>query len=238
MVTTEMMCQWLHEALEALPVVRYPFDLNVLPDNGIYFFYEEGEVWGHGGDKSRIVRVGTHRNGNFKSRMCDHFLIRRERWMEFTAKRPAPKDRSIFRKNLGRAIINSSGSGYLDTWNTDFTPRRNRDERGHLRDIGYEKEIEEEITRTLRDKFSFRYIVLDDQEERMGSGGLEARLIGTLARCRECKPSANWLGNSSPVRKIRESGLWVYQHVDAPGLDHSDKEKVQDIINDTLEALR
>ena len=51
-------CQWLHERLEALPLVQFPFDPERLPDNGIYFFYEQGETWGHGGRRPRIVRVG------------------------------------------------------------------------------------------------------------------------------------------------------------------------------------
>ena len=42
-------CKWLHEQLEQLPLIRYPFNPNDLPENGIYFFYEEGETWGHGG---------------------------------------------------------------------------------------------------------------------------------------------------------------------------------------------
>jgi len=53
------LCKRLHEQLEQLPLIRYPFKLDQLPENGIYFFYEDGEIWGHGGDKPRIVRVGT-----------------------------------------------------------------------------------------------------------------------------------------------------------------------------------
>gem|GEM_PF-3534987 len=34
------LCRWLHEQLEQLPHVRFPFKLELLPENGIYFFYE------------------------------------------------------------------------------------------------------------------------------------------------------------------------------------------------------
>lgn len=37
------LCKWLHEQLEQLPLVKFPFRLEQLPGNGIYFFYEEGE---------------------------------------------------------------------------------------------------------------------------------------------------------------------------------------------------
>ena len=53
-------CEWLHRTLEGLPLIRYPFDPEILPYNGLYFFYEKGEVWGHGGGQLGIVRVGTH----------------------------------------------------------------------------------------------------------------------------------------------------------------------------------
>ena len=41
-------CKWLHEQLELLPIFKYPFDLKLLPKNGVYFFYEEGEKSDHG----------------------------------------------------------------------------------------------------------------------------------------------------------------------------------------------
>ncbi len=71
---TADLCRWLRDQLERLPVV-HPFDLNRLPENGIYFFYEKGEAWGHGGERPRIVRIGTHREGNFRKRIAEHFLF-------------------------------------------------------------------------------------------------------------------------------------------------------------------
>ena len=76
------LCKWLHEQLEQLPLISFPFRLELLPKNGIYFFYEAGEVWGHGGNKLRIVRVGTHKNGNFRNRIKEHYLLD-ETWMNF-----------------------------------------------------------------------------------------------------------------------------------------------------------
>jgi hypothetical protein len=34
-------CKWLHEQSESLPVFRYPFDLKLLPKNGVYFFMKK-----------------------------------------------------------------------------------------------------------------------------------------------------------------------------------------------------
>jgi hypothetical protein len=223
------LCQWLHEQLERLPAVQYPFDLNRLPENGIYFFYEKGETWGHGRERPRIVRIGTHREGNFRSRIAEHFLLN-ERKMNFDATRSPPHDRSIFRKNIGRALLNRSHNPYLAVWNIDFTIKENLKKHGGLRDIGEEHRIEGEVTRILRQNFSFKFAMLEGQAQRMGSAGLEARLIGTVARCRACRPSAGWLGLHSSVEKIRQSGLWLVQHLAAQPLREGDQGRLVEAI--------
>ncbi|MGH2609550.1 MAG: hypothetical protein ACRDHF_10750 [Tepidiformaceae bacterium] len=96
----------------------------------------------------------------------------------------------------------------------------------HLRDVGNERRIEAEITRLLREDFSFRFVVLEGQAGRMGSEGLEARLIATVARCGACRPSPDWLGRYSPVEKIRQSGLWLVQHLGAEPLSETDKARL------------
>mgnify|MGYP003548764297 CR=1 FL=1 len=51
-----------------------------------------------------------------------------------------------------------------------------------------------------------------------GSAASAPPSSGTLASCGECRPSASWLGRFSPKPKIAESGLWLEQHLGAPGL--------------------
>ena len=230
-------CEWLHRQLENLSIFKYPFSLEDLPHNGIYFFYEEGENWGHGGDHQRIVRVGTHKGNNFRSRINDHFLFN-ERKMNFNDMKAAPKDRSIFRKNLGRALLNKENDEYLKIWNIDFTPGDNREVYGHLRDIEKEKKIETEITQMLRNNFSFRFLVLDKQVVRMGSTGLESTLIGTISRCDIYRASNNWLGNYSPKDEIRKSGLWLSQHLDADEINENDRKTILNSIAKTKELIR
>jgi len=211
-------CHFIHEQLESLPLIQYPFDFNKLPDNGIYFFYEDGQSWGHGGRGLRITRIGTHRDGNFRSRIKDHYLPDYEKRIMGRDK-PKPSDRSIFRKNLGRALLNRERDAYLSIWNIDFTARDNRETYGHQRDIDKERKIEEAIIQILRQSFCFRYIIIEGQTERMGATGLESAMISTVANCEICRPSKEWLGNYSPNRKIRESGLWLVQHLEAVGVD-------------------
>ena len=230
------LCKWLHEQLEKLPIIKFPFTLEELPENGIYFFYEKDEIWGHGGNKLRIVRIGTHKDGNFRSRVKEHYLLDESK-MNFDRDMPKPSDRSIFRKNIGRALINRNGINYLQTWEIDFTTRENRQLYGNIRNIDIERRIESMITTTLREKFYFRFIIIDSQLERMGSKGLESSLIGTVASCKLCKPSDNWLGKHSPKKEIRESGLWLVQHLKANGINENDKETILEAISRTREWI-
>lgn len=231
------LCEWLHHSLEALRLFSYPFDLAALPANGIYFFYETGEYCNHGEAKSRIVRVGTHRDGNFKSRIAEHFLLD-ERKMAFSRDQSAPHDRSIFRKNIGRSLLNRAGDGYFPVWELDFMKRAVRERHRHLRDIGKEVAIEAEVTRILREKFSFRFIEVAEENNRMGSEGLERALIGTLASCPLCGPSAEWLGNYSPKPQICESGLWLVQHLKAAPLSPAQQVLVTAAIEMTIASGR
>jgi hypothetical protein len=231
------LCKWQHEKLEQLPLLKFPFKLQQLPKNGIYFFYEQGEIWGHGGNKPRIVRIGTHRNGNFRNRIAEHYLFDESK-MNFSKDKPKPSDRSIFRKNIGRALFNQRKDKYLQVWEKDFIKTENRKKFRHSRAIKKEKEIESEITRILRNSFSFRFIELDSQTARMGKRGLESSLIGTIAQCKLCKPSNNWLGNFSPKKKIRESGLWLVQHLKANEINEKDKRIMLAAIRNTKTFYR
>lgn len=92
-------CRWLYEQLERLPLNKYYFNRKELPKDGIYFFYEEWEEWGHGESKSRIVRIGAHQSGNFRKRINDHYVFNDNR-LDFDANRAVPKGGSIFESIL------------------------------------------------------------------------------------------------------------------------------------------
>lgn len=229
-------CKWLHESLQRLPIINYPFEPQLFPLNAIYFFYEIDEKWGHGNDNQRIVRIGTHGQGNFRSRIKDHYLFVESK-MNFNVNKLKPSDRSIFRKNIGRAVLNKEGDNYLDVWNIDFTYKKERIDLGHLRNIEKEKEIEYIITKIIRDDFSFKFLIIEKQYDRIGSMGLEGFLIGTVAKCKRCRASENWLGNYSPLDKIRESGLWQVQHLDSEELSENNKDAILKAIKKTKEWI-
>jgi hypothetical protein len=88
-----------------------------IPLNGIYIMFEKDEV-GHDGD--RIVRIGTHTGDRqLKNRIYQHFENEN-------------KNRSMFRKNIGRCILNKERSPYLSTWELDTTSKKNKELFSHL----------------------------------------------------------------------------------------------------------
>jgi hypothetical protein len=64
----------------------------------------------------------------------------------------------------------------------------------------------------------------------MGKSSIESRLIGTVAACKLCKPSKNWLGGYSPIIKINGGKLWLSQHLRSIGLTESDKINLKEAI--------
>ncbi|KKL51373.1 hypothetical protein LCGC14_2296120 [marine sediment metagenome] len=188
-------CQDLHRMLSGLHRYSFPFAPEDIPQNGIYVLYEQGET-GHGVD--RIVRVGTHTGHNqlpgaLWARLQQHFT--REN-----------KDRSIFRKNIGRALLNRDGDPFLAHWELDRTSRRAKEQYAGVVDLDQQAAVERRVTQTIQENFSLVVLPVEDKEERLA---LESGLISTVSWCEECRPSTDWLGLHSPKQKIRESGLWL-----------------------------
>lgn len=184
-------CETIHHLFNRLERHRFPFDEKKIPKNGIYILFEKGEE-AHGTD--RIVRVGTHTGDNqLRSRLKQHFVSEN-------------KDRSIFRKNIGRALLAKADDPFLEQWEWDLTTRANKEKYLPLLDQRKQDETEKQVSSTIRDTFSFVVFEVNGKEQRLD---LESKIISTVSLCDECKPSKNWLGLYSPKEKIRESGLWL-----------------------------
>ncbi len=183
-------CQTLHKWLSSRPQFSFPYLESKIPRNGIYLLFEDGEQ-GHG--TSRIVRVGTH-NGNdqLRSRLNQHFLKEQ-------------KDRSIFRKNIGRCLLNRDNDPFLASWELDLTARAAKTKHRPTVDFAKQKNIEGQISVYIRSHFRFVVLEIADKAKRLE---LESKIISTVSLCTECGPSAAWLGNHSPKPKIQTSGLW------------------------------
>jgi hypothetical protein len=71
----------------------------------------------------------------------------------------------------------------------------------------------------------------------MGSEGLEKSLIGTVAHCKLCKPTGNWLGGYSPKKQIKARGLWLVHHLKANEISERDKSDILSAITKTRKSM-
>lgn len=191
----EALCDMIHKYVNELPRYSYPFDSSALPDNGVYVCFEKGEKYKNW---DRIVRIGTHTgDNNLPSRLEQHFISQN-------------KDRSIFIKNIGRALLNESNDLFLDDWNIDLTTKAAREKYVTKIDMKKLHEIERQASEYIRGNISFVVLPIDGKEERLA---YESFLIRAISSSKDFKPSGNWLGLYSPEEKIRKSGLWLKQGV-------------------------
>lgn len=197
-------CGYLHEAVANLPRFRQE-NLQEMPGNGIYFLFEVGEK-AHG--TARIVRVGTHTGqDNLRTRISEHFFR-------------SNKDRSIFRKHIGRCLLAKAGDPFLAQWELDLTSRNAREM--HAAEIDRKKlaSVEADVTSYMRENFSFAALRFDSKTDRLRNEGL---LLSTICRCRECGSSKDWLGRFHPTaQSIRASGLWNVQGLNGAPLSLAD----------------
>lgn len=193
------LCGELHALLRARPRHAFPYRDAALCSNGLYVLFEKGEA-GHGGD--RIVRVGTHRgDNNLCGRLKEHFLT-------------PNKDRSIFRKHVGRALLHRDGDPFLHAWDTDRTTAASR-RAPSATDGVRQSDVEQCVTDFIRSNLSFCVIEVATKFDRRR---WEDLLIATAAQCPSCAPSPGWLGRHSPVTKIRAGKLWQVQGVNGTPL--------------------
>lgn len=205
-------CASIHKICADLERHSFPYDENQIPLNGIYILFEKEEK-GH--QQDRVVRVGTHTGKNqLRSRLKQHFLAKN-------------KDRSIFRKNIGRAILNKRKDTYSGLWELDLTSKQARERYLHTIDLEYQLKIENEVSQYINDNFSFSVIEIQNKEARLE---LEAKIISSVSWCTECKPSNTWLGRFSPKNKIVASGLWLVNELYKTPLDSADVESLSKLI--------
>lgn len=181
----------IHKLFHTCKHHSFPYNEDEIPKNGIYILFEKGE-FAYGG--KRIVRIGTHTGKDqLQSRIKQHFLSKN-------------KDRSIFRKNIGRAILNKNGDSFLEQWEWDLTTRANKSKYLDFLDKEKQDFIENQVTKYMQENLSFAVFKVDNKEDRLL---LESRIISTVSNSDASKGSENWLGNYSPKEKIRKSGLWL-----------------------------
>ena len=204
----------LHELFNSEGRFCFPFnnDIELIPRNGIYIIFENGEQYKNW---DRIVRVGTHTGDNqLRSRLKQHFINEN-------------KNRSIFRKNIGRCLLNKDKNPYLSKWDLDTTSKEDKMKNGHLIDKTFEQEVEKRISQYIQENLSFTVFEVLTKDKRLF---WESRIISTLAAFPNINPSENWLGQYSPKEKIREYGLWQVNELLNQPLNESEFNALTELI--------
>lgn len=205
-------CHRLHQLATKLELHSFPFVETAIPKNGIYILFEESEE-GHG--QHRIVRVGTHTGDNqLRSRLRQHFINEN-------------KDRSIFRKNIGRALLNRANDSFLTDWEFDLTSGAMRASHGGRIDREKQRSVEAAVTKHIQSHFRFVVVPVAVKEQRLL---WESRMVSTIAACRVCMPSSRWLGCSSPISKIRSHGLWQVNELFKAPFTESDFDEFEEML--------
>ena len=203
----------LHELFNRRHRFSVPFDKQNIPQNGIYILFEKGETF-QGFD--RIVRVGTHTGDNqLRSRLTQHFITEK-------------KNRSIFRKNIGRCFLAKENDPYLKLWEIDTTSRSKKEEYQNQLNTEFEKELENKITTYMQSNFSFCVFEVKTKEDRLF---WEMKIASTLNQAKCSIPSENWLGKFSPKVQIRESGLWQVNELNKEVLTKSEFTQLAELIS-------
>jgi hypothetical protein len=207
-----VICAELHRLSRRGTRYSFPFDAARLPTDGIYVLFEAGEECHDG---SRIVRVGTHTgDGQLRSRLLQHFVKEN-------------KDRSIFRKNIGRALLSAVNDPFFAEWEIDRTSRAARVRFGPEVDVAKRQVVETEVTNYVQERCSFAVFGVEPKGSRLR---LESKMISTLSLCDECKPSDQWLGLSSPKDRIRQTGLWLVNELFKEPLSSGDIESLETLL--------
>lgn len=205
-------CEELHKIFNNAKRYEFPFDEKNIPKNGIYILFEKGEK-AH--DKDRIVRIGTHTGNNQLSpRLKQHFLNEN-------------KDRSIFRKNIGRALLNKAKDSFLEQWELDLTTKYAKEKLKDKINFEKQKQVEKQVIKYIQENFSFVVFPIEDKNKRLK---IESKIISTISLCKECKHSENWLGLFSPKEKIKESGLWLVNELYKEQLNEEEIKKLREVI--------
>jgi len=164
----------------------------------------------------RIVRIGTHKGKNrLRLRLKQHFIKEN-------------KDLSVFRKNIGRALLNRDKDPFLEQWEIDLTSRKAKEKYSALIDLEKQKEVEKRVSQYIQANFSFVAIEVETQEKRLE---LESKIISTISLCDECGPSSKWLGLFSPREKISKSGLWVVNELYKEPLSDEDMQLIKNLVS-------
>ena len=183
-VTSETFLSALHDFFNTLRRFSYPYQKKrgkkwIVPRNGIYVFFEKGEIYTNpqGYSQDRIVRVGIHTTDSDKDSQRGNKLFSRLD-QHFRGNMKA----SSFRKYVGNSLQNKAKHSITD--------------------------IEKEVSTYMKENFSFVVFEVETQNDREFWEKKLISTLGQAGKKGIIKSSGNWLGKHSSNPNVKASGLW------------------------------
>ena len=188
-------------------LLRDPRALDDCPEQGVYFFFEPGELR-QGGTVPRVVRVGTHA----VSRGAAATLAQRLRQHRGTLSGTGNHRGSIFRSHVGSALLRRDIDRYpasvIRSWSSQEALPENR-----AAEAGLELEVSRYIGRMPLLWVAVPGLPQAHNDRRY----IESNAIAVLSDIGKAAidpPSPTWLGRSADSQLVRASGLWNVRDVD------------------------
>lgn len=185
------------------------------PDQGVYFFLEDGERRSGSRVGPRVIRVGTHglKQGagtTLWNRLSQH---------KGAIKTGGGNHRgSIFRLLVGDAIKRRDGLAHPRSWGLKSDARKAGEALGMSADAvrAAELDLEIAVSEYIRSLSVLWLRVLDPAGPDSDRAVIERHSIALLSAGFPCvtdPASEDWLGNHSGRDRVRVSGLWNNNHV-------------------------
>ena len=193
-----------------------------LPERGVYFFREPGEERPHTGGGLRVVRVGIS-TATKESKATLRTRLRQHRRDNHRS--------SVFRKHIGRSLIERDGLKYpkWDCTDKDLSPLGSA-ERKAIKEN--EAPLEQRVSAVIG-PMQFLWLAVEEFTLRKSIERNAIALLSNFDRDVLDPPSSNWLGKWHTQPEVRDSGLWNIDHVDK---EH--KEGFLDVLESAVDEMR
>ena len=188
------------------------------PQRGVYFFFEGGETRSGSHFPHRVVRVGT--STTLWKRLRQH--------LGSVTKEGGNHRVSAFRRLVGPALAQRRSIPLPASWR-DKSSLSDAEREARNRE---EANLEALVSRTIG-AMPVLWLGVGDPQRVM----VERNAIALLSNCVEAgpdSPSPGWLGHDSDRERVRCSGLWNSDHVEA-AYDPAFLDLLGDLIAETLQ---
>jgi len=179
------------------------------PDQGVYFFFEPGELRGNG-TQLRVVRVGTHAVSEGSRTTLWNRLSQHRGTMGASHAGGGNHRGSIFRLHVGTALLNRDG--YTEELRELWFRLHVSPEERH-REYPLEKDVSDHIR-----AMPFLWVAVPGPASKTSDRSLiESSCVGLLSNKGKAAidpPSSGWLGHYADRAAVRESGMWNVDFVD------------------------